>query len=76
MLEVHCTHAPVANLFGTYKDASRKNLLEAFHDAVDLKDECLQLFSLGLISELITSLHEEGIASRDRERRHVDEVLT
>jgi arginine decarboxylase len=40
-------HAPVANLFATYKDASRKNLLEAFHDAVDLKDECLTLFSLG-----------------------------
>jgi len=37
----------VENLFATYKDVSRKNVLEAFHDAVDLKDECLQLFSLG-----------------------------
>jgi glycosyltransferase involved in cell wall biosynthesis len=36
----------------------------------------IQLFSLGLISELITSLHEERVASRDRDRRHVDEILT
>ncbi|HVY60889.1 MAG TPA: biosynthetic arginine decarboxylase, partial [Planctomycetota bacterium] len=38
---------PVKNLLATFKDVSRKNLLEAFHDAVDLKDECLTLFSLG-----------------------------
>jgi arginine decarboxylase len=37
----------VENLFATYKEVSRKNLLEAYHDGVDLKDECLQLFSLG-----------------------------
>jgi glycosyltransferase involved in cell wall biosynthesis len=35
----------------------------------------LQFFSLGLISELITSLHEERVGERERERRHVDEVL-
>jgi arginine decarboxylase len=37
----------VENLFSTYREVGRKNLLEAYHDAVDLKDECLQLFSLG-----------------------------
>jgi glycosyltransferase involved in cell wall biosynthesis len=35
----------------------------------------LQFFSLGLISELITSHHEERAAERDREQLHVDEVL-
>lgn len=37
----------VKNLFATYKEVTRKNLLEAYHDAVDLKEESLQLFSLG-----------------------------
>jgi glycosyltransferase involved in cell wall biosynthesis len=35
----------------------------------------LQFFSLGLISELITSHHEERAGERDREQLHVDEVL-
>jgi glycosyltransferase involved in cell wall biosynthesis len=35
----------------------------------------LQFFSLGLISELITSHHEERAAEREREQLHVDEVL-
>jgi arginine decarboxylase len=37
----------VKNLWATYKDVTRKNLLEAYHDAIDLKEESLQLFSLG-----------------------------
>jgi dolichol-phosphate mannosyltransferase len=36
----------------------------------------LQFFSLGLISELITSLHEERVGMRERERRHVEEILS
>ncbi len=40
--------APVVkNLFATYKEVTRKNLLEAYHDAIDFKEESLQLFSLG-----------------------------
>jgi hypothetical protein len=35
----------------------------------------LQFFSLGLVSELITSHHEERAAEREREDLHVDEVL-
>jgi glycosyltransferase involved in cell wall biosynthesis len=35
----------------------------------------LQFFSLGLISELITSHHEERAGEREREQLHVDEVL-
>jgi len=35
----------------------------------------LQFFSLGLVSELITSHHEERAAAREREDLHVDEVL-
>jgi len=40
----------VKNLFATYKEVTRKNLQEAYHDAADLKDETLQLFSLGHLS--------------------------
>jgi dolichol-phosphate mannosyltransferase len=35
----------------------------------------LQFFSLGLISELITSHHEERAAGRERAEQHVDDVL-
>jgi len=36
----------------------------------------LQFFSLGLISELITSHHEERTAARERGELHVDEILS
>ena len=36
----------------------------------------LQFFSLGLISEMVTSHHEERSGAADRERAQVDEVLT
>jgi dolichol-phosphate mannosyltransferase len=36
----------------------------------------LQFFSLGLISELITSQHEERADARERTESHVDEVLS
>ena len=37
----------VRNLWATYRDVTRKNLLEAYHDATEYKEECLTLFSLG-----------------------------
>ncbi len=37
----------IRNLFDTYRDVSRKNFIEAYHDAVEYKDECLSLFTLG-----------------------------
>src|SRR4029077_9329970 len=40
----------VRNLFETFKDISRKNVLEAYHDALEYKEEALQLFNLGNIS--------------------------
>jgi hypothetical protein len=36
----------------------------------------LQFFSLGLISELITSQHEERTAPRERAEHDVDEILS
>ncbi len=42
--------AVVWNLYDTYQEVSRKNLLEAYHDAVQYKDECLTLFALGHLS--------------------------
>jgi len=40
----------VKNLWSTYRELTRKNVLESYHDALDLKDETLQLFSLGHLS--------------------------
>lgn len=40
--------APVVrNLFDTYHELSRKNLQESYHDAVEFKEQSLQLFNLG-----------------------------
>jgi arginine decarboxylase len=38
------------NLYDTYRDVSRKNFLESYHDALDAKEESLTLFSLGHLS--------------------------
>ncbi len=38
------------DLISTYRDTTRKNLIESYHDALQYKDECLTLFSLGHIS--------------------------
>lgn len=40
----------VKNLYATFRDVTRKNILEAFHDALEYKEECLTLFSLGHLS--------------------------
>ncbi len=43
-------HRVVKNLFETYKEVSRKNVLESYHDALEYKEEALQLFNLGNLS--------------------------
>jgi arginine decarboxylase len=43
--------APVVkNLWSTYRDLTRKNILESYHDAIGDKEESLQLFTLGHLS--------------------------
>jgi arginine decarboxylase len=44
------TSRVVTNLFETHRDVSRKNLLEAYHDALEYKEQALQLFNLGNLS--------------------------
>ncbi|HEY8020294.1 MAG TPA: biosynthetic arginine decarboxylase [Thermoanaerobaculia bacterium] len=50
---------PLRNLFDAYREASRKNLLEAYHDAIGYRDECLTLFNLGHLSLEHRSLAED-----------------
>ncbi len=40
----------VNNMWETYQSVSQKNLLESYHDAVEYKDQVLQLFNLGHLS--------------------------
>jgi arginine decarboxylase len=40
----------VRNLFDTWRDISTKNVREAYHDALEYREEALSLFSLGNIS--------------------------
>jgi arginine decarboxylase len=48
---------PLRNLFETYREVSRKNLLESYHDAISYRDECQSLFNLGHLS-----LENRGLA--------------
>lgn len=43
------SHRVVEELQHTYKELTKRNLIEGYHDAVAYKDEVLQLFSLGLL---------------------------
>jgi arginine decarboxylase len=45
------------NLFETYREVSRKTLLESYHDAISYRDECQSLFNLGHLS-----LEDRGLA--------------
>jgi dolichol-phosphate mannosyltransferase len=36
----------------------------------------LQFFSLGLLSEMVTSQHEERASARELESQHVEEILS
>ena len=75
--------APVVeNLHATYKELTRKNLQEAYHDAADLKEESLQLFSLGHLSLDQRAVAEnifwnlcQKIARLAKELDHVPEEL-
>jgi arginine decarboxylase len=40
----------VRNLFDTWRDISTKNVREAYHDALEYREEALSLFSLGSLS--------------------------
>jgi arginine decarboxylase len=44
------SHRIVKELHANWREMTRKNLLEAYHDAADDKDELLQLFTLGHLS--------------------------
>ncbi|MCC6809283.1 MAG: biosynthetic arginine decarboxylase [Deltaproteobacteria bacterium] len=40
----------IVKMFATFRDTTRKNLLESYHDALEYKDECVNLFTLGHLS--------------------------
>jgi arginine decarboxylase len=50
---------PIADLFGIYRDLSKKNFLESYHDAIQSVDESLNLFNLGYLSVELRALAEK-----------------
>jgi arginine decarboxylase len=42
-------HRVIQNLYETYAGVSRKNFLEAYHDALQLKEEAINAFKLGIL---------------------------
>src|SRR5512143_7414 len=72
----------VTNIWETYQSVGAKNLLEAYHDAVEYKDQVLQLFNLGHLSLEHRVLCEnlfwaicERVLMLVRNRDHVPEEL-
>src|SRR5207248_4365080 len=50
---------PITDLFGIYRDLSKKNFLESYHDAVQSVDEVLNLFNLGYLTIELRSVAEQ-----------------
>ncbi|MFL6620215.1 MAG: biosynthetic arginine decarboxylase, partial [Povalibacter sp.] len=50
---------PVADLFVAYRSVSERRLVECYHDAVQAREQALQMFNLGLLS-----LEFRGLAER------------
>ncbi|MBV9123991.1 MAG: biosynthetic arginine decarboxylase [Planctomycetes bacterium] len=50
---------PIADLFSIYRDLSKKNFLESYHDAVQSVDEALNLFNLGYLSIELRAVAEQ-----------------
>jgi arginine decarboxylase len=72
----------VRNMWETYQGVSAKNVLESYHDAVEYKDQVLQLFNLGHLSLEHRVLCEnlfwatcEKVLLSVRNREHVPEEL-
>ena len=67
--------AVVKNLADAYREVSRKNFLEVYHDALEYKEECLTLFSLGHLSLPQRVLAEEYFwGTCQKILRHVREL--
>jgi arginine decarboxylase len=50
---------PISDLFSIYRDLSKKNFLESYHDAVQSVDETMNLFNLGYLSVELRALTEQ-----------------
>jgi arginine decarboxylase len=50
---------PISDLFAIYRDLSKKNYLEGYHDAVQAVDEAMNLFNLGYLSIELRALTEQ-----------------
>jgi arginine decarboxylase len=48
----------VADLHAIYRDLSKKNLLESYHDAVQIMDDALNMFNLGSLTIELRALTE------------------
>jgi arginine decarboxylase len=50
---------PISDLFAIYRDLSKKNFLEGYHDAVQSVDEAMNLFNLGYLPIEMRALTEQ-----------------
>ncbi|MFZ9903953.1 MAG: biosynthetic arginine decarboxylase [Steroidobacteraceae bacterium] len=55
----HSLPQPVQDLIGGYREVSDRTLVECWHDALTAREQCLQMFKLGLLS-----LEFRGLAER------------
>ena len=49
---------PVQDLLGAYREVSDRRLVECWHDALTAREQCLQMFNLGLLSLEFRALAE------------------
>jgi arginine decarboxylase len=50
---------PITDLYSNYRDLSKKNLLESYHDSIQSMDEVLNLFNLGYLTVELRAVAEQ-----------------
>jgi arginine decarboxylase len=49
---------PITDLYSIFRDLSKKNIIESYHDAVQAADEAMNLFNLGYLTIEMRALNE------------------
>jgi arginine decarboxylase len=49
---------PINDLYSIFRDLSKKNIIESYHDAVQAADEAMNLFNLGYLTIELRALNE------------------
>ncbi len=62
---------PISDLFSIFRDLSKKNIIESYHDAVQAADEAMNLFNLGYLSIELRALERAPFLGSMRQNAEI-----